>query len=216
MFKSRILALLLLPVIAIGLLFAGRQPLLTRIGAFPVVADELDDVDLIVVISGALPEVHYGIDLYQQGLAPRILFVGHFPVELAVISEEPFAVTEESWEVVAKHLATNAGVDADDILLSEAFTNSTYERVQSIATTAKSVGAESAIVVTDPMHARRVAFSADKILGEDGPGWRMAPTPGSYYPEAYRYDPTTWWSDEEEIKEVFGEYLKLAFYWLKY
>ena len=29
--------------------------------------------------------------------------VGHFPVELAVISQEPFAITEKSWDEVTAH-----------------------------------------------------------------------------------------------------------------
>ncbi len=79
---------------------------MARIGAYPVRQNIVVPSDLIVVVSGTLPEVHYGIDLYKAGYAPKLLFVGHFPVELAVLSKEPFELVEKPWDVIAGHSVT--------------------------------------------------------------------------------------------------------------
>ncbi len=197
-------------------LYTLRRPLLQQLGAFPTVADELQPVDLIVVISGTLPEIHYGLDLYHQGYGKKMLFLGHFPVELAVISKEPFEVMEKPWDEIAGHMATLAGVPADALIFSDAFDNSTYDRVVSLIRAAQEHEQQSMIIVTSPSYSRRVALSAHHILQGNQPTVLMAPTPQRYYPEAYRFNLDDWWLDENHPKMLFDEYTKLAYYWLKY
>ena len=100
-------------VLLVGsLAFVFHRPILTSVGSVPVVEDDLKPADLIAVISGTLPEIHYGIDLYHSGQGERLLFIGHFPVELAVLSENPFEVVEKPWDEIAGHLAIKAGIPA--------------------------------------------------------------------------------------------------------
>ena len=214
--RRRTIILFTLLILGIVMLYGVRRPLLRQIGAFPMVRDELQPADLIVVISGTLPEIHYGLALYHEGYGNKLLFLGHFPVELAVISKEPFEVVEKSWDEIAAHLATRAGVPADALIFSNAFDNSTYDRVASLIRAAQENKQQSMIIVTSPSHSRRVAMSARHLLQDGGPTFRMAPTPQSYYPEAYRFDLDNWWLDENHPKMIFDEYTKLAYYWLKY
>ncbi len=211
-------ALLLVGVllVLVLLLYPIRRPLLHQIGAFPTVTDELQPVDLIVIISGTLPEIHYGLDLYHQGYGKKMLFLGHFPVELAVMSKEPFEVMEKPWDEIAGHMATLAGVPADALNFSDAFDNSTYERVASLIRVAQENEQQSLIIVTSPSYSRRVALSARHNLQGEQPTFLMAPTPQHYYPEAYRFNLDDWWLDENHPKMLFDEYTKLAYYWLKY
>jgi len=97
------LAIILLALLS---LYNLHEVILARIGAYPVRQSVVAPSDLIVVVSGTLPEVHYGIDLYKAGYAPKLLFVGHFPVELAVLSKEPFELVEKPWDVIAGHSVT--------------------------------------------------------------------------------------------------------------
>ncbi|MFN8443148.1 MAG: YdcF family protein [Caldilineaceae bacterium] len=196
------------------ILYFLRIPLLTRIGSYPVVASELQPSDLIAVMSGALPEIHYGIDLYKQGLAPKMLFVGEFPVDLAVVNKEPFEVVQMSWDEIALHYAASLGVQKDEILTSDAFASSTYERVADLLQVVEQHHLHSVIVVSDLLHTRRIADSARCI----NPSIRVltAPTPQEYYPAVYRFHPESWWHYEADIKDVFGEYVKLLFYALGY
>lgn len=198
------------------LLYLFHPPLLRQIGAFPTVADDLEPVDLIVVISGTLPEIHYGLDLYHEGYGEKMLFLGHFPVELAVISKEPFEVVEKPWDEIAAHMATRAGVPENALIFSDAFDSSTYDRVASLIRTARTHDQMSMILVTGPSYSRRVAMSAHHILQGAEPSFLMAPTPQRYYPEAYRFHLENWWLDENHPKMVFDEYTKLAYYRLKY
>jgi uncharacterized SAM-binding protein YcdF (DUF218 family) len=214
--RRPILILLLLVVLAAGVLYRVHRPLLRQIGAYLTLTDELQPVDLIVVISGTLPEIHYGLDLYHQGYGAKMLFLGHFPVELAVISKEPFEVMEKPWDEIAAHMATLAGVPADALLFSDAFDSSTYERVASLLRTAQAADQQSLIIVTSPSHSRRVALSAAHLLQGGEPTFLMAPTPQRYYPEAYRFNLDDWWLDENHPKMIFDEYTKLAYYWMKY
>jgi uncharacterized SAM-binding protein YcdF (DUF218 family) len=196
--------------------YALRRPILHQIGAFPTVADPLQPVDLIVVISGTLPEIHYGLDLYHDGYGKKMLFLGHFPVELAVISKEPFEVLEKPWDEIAGHMAVQAGVPEEALIFSDAFDSSTYDRVASLIRAAREHDQQSIIIVTSPSYARRVALSARHVLQGAGPTFLMAPTPQRYYPEAYRFNLDDWWLDENHPKMVFDEYTKLAYYWIKY
>ena len=90
---SKLLFLVILLLIAC-LLYVVRQPILVRIGSYPILHQDPIPSDLVVAISGGLPEINYAIDLYHKRYASKILFIGNFPVELAVLSEVPFAVTE--------------------------------------------------------------------------------------------------------------------------
>ncbi len=107
--KRRAITLAII-ILALFSLYSLHEIILTRIGAYPVQQSVVAPSDLIVVVSGTLPEVHYGIDLYKAGYAPKLLFVGHFPVELAVLSKEPFELVEKPWDVIAGHMATSSGV----------------------------------------------------------------------------------------------------------
>ena len=129
--RRTVLLLLFLLLVATGLLYGYRRPLLHQIGAYLIVEEPLQPADLIVVISGTLPEIHYGLDLFHQGYGKKMLFLGHFPVELAVISQDPFAVMEKPWDEIAAHMAINAGVPADALLFSDAFDNSTESSTKS-------------------------------------------------------------------------------------
>lgn len=213
--RPKLLFLLLLALAAL-LLSSYRRPLLHQIGAYLILEEPLAPADLIVVISGTLPEIHYGLDLFQQGYGKKMLFLGHFPVELAVISKEPFEVMEKPWDEIAAHMAVNVGVPPDALLFSAAFDNSTYDRVASLIRTAQAHDQQSMLIVTSPVYSRRVALSARHILQGAAPTFRLAPTPQSYYPEPYRFSLDDWWLDENHPKMLFDEYTKLAYYWLKY
>ena len=213
--RTALLLLIVLVLIA-GFLHGYRRPLLHQIGAYLILEEPLQSADLIVVISGTLPEIHYGLDLFHQGYGKKMLFLGHFPVELAVISQDPFAVMEKPWDEIAAHMAINAGVPADALLFSDAFDNSTYDRVASLIRTAQAHDQRSMIIVTSPVYSRRVALSTRHILQDTAPTFHLAPTPQSYYPEPYRFNLDDWWLDENHPKMLLDEYTKLAYYWFKY
>ena len=81
---------------------------------------------------------------------------------------------------------------------------------------AQSHNVQSVIFVGNLLHSRRVKFSAEKILSGSPPTLLSAPTPQSYFPEAYRFDAESWWTDESDLRLVVGEFIRMIFYWFKY
>jgi hypothetical protein len=202
--------------IAVALSVFFCQAALRFMGRIPIVRDELRPAQLIAVISGALPEIHYGVDLYKKGLGEKILFVGHYPVELSVNSKDPFDVVEKTWDEVAAGLAVNSGVPPDRLLYSTAMTSSTYERVEAVLRAARAEGQKSIIVVCDVLHSRRIGFTGRRLAAHGGTKWMVTPTPTSYYPPPYRYNPDAWWHSETFTADLFAEYFKLLYYWGRY
>ena len=214
--QKRILwALVILISIAL-IIVVFHKPILTKAATTLIVRSELSPSDLIVIISGGLPEIYHGIDLYNQGYGEKILFLGHYPVTLAVISEEPLDVALLNWDKVAAHMAVQTGVPEDALLFSDAFTNSTYERAQAFINVAQENNIQSMIVVCDEIHSLRLSNSVRQILADVNVVVHYAPVPQEYYLPAYQFDPESWWQDESNIKSVFEEYLKLAYYAIKY
>ena len=72
------------------------------------------------------------------------------------------------------------------------------------------------IVVSDRLHSRRIAESAQKISRRDAYIVLSAPTPLAYNPVGYRFHPESWWTNEQDLKEVLDEWIKLGFYWFNY
>jgi uncharacterized SAM-binding protein YcdF (DUF218 family) len=207
--------LLVIGVTLLALMFLFRRPILVEIGRFPVVGHPLQPSDLVATIAGTLPEIHYSTDLYHQQMGRKLLFIGSHPVVLAVMNAEPFVVAEKRWDELAGHLAVNAGVPREEILFTDAFFDSTYLRVAAILEVVRQQQMTSVIIVSDPLHTRRIVQSAYALVGAEPVRVLVAPTPAAYYPAPYRFHPENWWQSERELKEVFGEYIKLAFYLIK-
>ena len=128
---------------------------------------------------------------------------------------DPMEVAEVDWEEVAARLAETKGVPAEALLLSTVFTNSTYERVGAILDRAREANPGPVLVVSDPLHGRRIDVSAAKQNAGDMVITTVA-TPNEYYLEPYQYHPDRWWQDEYFLKEATGEYVKLLYYAIKY
>jgi len=202
-------------LLLVGIVMGSRWVFL-RAPDFLIVEEDPAPSALVAVISGDLPEIHYGIDLYHQEKVDKLLFIGDHPVQLAVISEEPFDVVEKPWDEIAAHLAVTAGVDRQDLLLAAGLTQSTYGRVAQIVDLAHDNGYDSLIVMSDLLHSARIRFVLNKLLAETTTVAVVTPTPQSYYPPVYRFDRDTWWQSEEDVKYLFEESVKMMYYRLRY
>ena len=113
-------------------------------------------------------------------------------------------------------MAMASGVPEEALLFTDAFTNSTYERVESFLNVALEHDVESLIVVAGRLHTRRIAFSAKQILGDRPMTILTAPTAQEYYHPAYRFNFEGWWWDDNQARTVLGEYMKIFVYWVRY
>lgn len=144
---------------------------------FAVKAD-LKKTDVILVLSGGadqdrkvlegvtLAREIYGIQLWRQGCAPKILFSG------GQVSEK---YLHDS--LYMKELAVNLGVPAEAILVENESRN-TLENIRSSKKVMEENGLRTALLVTSPLHMRRSLFFADKF------GLKAYPAPSPFWVQA--------------------------------
>ena len=175
--------------------------LLRPIGDGLIVNDPLEKVDLITAISGPEYRIIYAAELYKKGLGATLFFTGGF-------SEENQR-SEATW---SKYVATITGVPEEAIVIDDTTVVSTYDEAVLLKNyiDAHPGKISSIIIVTDTYHTRRAKWIYRKVLGEEIK-ILMAPVP---------FEQTnlskSWWSNAESRKFVFNEYLKFAFYILRY
>ncbi|MBC7348297.1 MAG: YdcF family protein [Clostridia bacterium] len=115
----------------------------------------LAPADVIIVLSGERGErVETAVELYRQGLAPRLLLTGG-PVEWNVPAADIMA-----WQ------AKSLGVPEENMVL-ERRASSTYENAVYSLAILKERGWRSAIVVTSPYHLRRTRFIFERVSAEE-------------------------------------------------
>ena len=182
-------------------LFVMREPVLLAIGDFLVVRDELHPADVIHVISGLDHRADYGIQLYQEGYGRQIFFTGGW-----------CPIIDGNHAERGKERALQQGVSLEAIAIDGSWVTSTYsEAVKLQAFIADSpVPIRSVIVVSDPYHMRRARWTYRRLLGSQI-SLQMAPVP-------YRLSPfhRGWWTDNESCQDVWSEYLKIVYYYLRY
>lgn len=109
--------------------------------------------------------IRHGVNLYQAGLAPKIIFTGGFG-EGQTYSES----------LVAAMFAEDLGVPADDLLM-ETRSRTTRQNLVEATAIMKQQGWDSAIIVSDPLHMKRATTMASDLGLEAS----SSPTPTSRY-----------------------------------
>jgi uncharacterized SAM-binding protein YcdF (DUF218 family) len=148
---------------------------LLGVAAYIVLVGERDQAapaDTIIVLGAAAYDarpspvfeerIRHGIDLYQRGLARRVIFTGGYGGGGARFSESQ----------VARRYALRQGVPAKAILIESASRN-TQENLRQAVLLMQANDLHSAIIVSDPLHMSR-ALRLSRELGIDALG---SPTP---------------------------------------
>ena len=173
---------------------------LPALGAGLAMKPSEGQADVIVVLGGGGPErVMHGIQLYRQGVAPKLWITGDQPV-----SEMRGFVEGQ----LGRDLAVRKGIPADDIYLLN--TTSTWEDGQQIATSVKRRGLRRIVIVTNWSHSRRALAVIRKHLAGESVQVYYSPPPTSSRP------PERWWSRDETLVMVINEWIKIGLYLVKY
>lgn len=148
---------------------------LLGVAAYIVLVGERDQAapaDTIIVLGAAAYDarpspvfeerIRHGIDLYQRGLARKVIFTGGYGGGGARFSESQ----------VARRYALRQGVPAKAILIESASRN-TQENLRQAVLLMQANDLHSAIIVSDPLHMSR-ALRLSRELGIDALG---SPTP---------------------------------------
>lgn len=197
--RAAFLSLLAL-VVLIVMAFLMRAAWLTVLGEWLVISDALRPADAIILLGGGSGEREvWAARLYQQGMASLIITNGE---RVRVPGE-----TRTFAEISASQLQ-RLGVPAGAIRMLPETASTRDEAVASHELLA-TLGARSAIVVSDPYHMRRAALTFRLVYRGSGIALLFSSCPTAWF------DARLWWKTERAFLAVTGEYQKLLFYLFK-
>ena len=168
------------------------------------VVDPPRSAEAIVVLAGGVGEsgqpgqgyeerVAYGVDLYKEGLAPRVVLASGYAYR--------FQETE-----VMRLLARSLGV-TDSAILLEPRGRNTFEQASEVSGILRQRGVRSALLVSSPYHMRRALWT----FRRQGPeiSWISAPVPQSLF---YGEEGQVRW---DHLRALLHEYLAIFYYWVR-
>lgn len=188
----------------IATLLLAREQLLLGIGNFLIVGDELLPADLIHVLGGGdVGRVDYGVELYKKGLGEKLFFTGG--------RVEPPGMHNLSHSFSSGDYAEMQGVRAQDILSYGNQAKSTFEEALDLREELRRENSiKTVTIVSTPYHLRRSRWVFKKVLGRRVT-LQFAPVPFAMSKYKQR-----WWEDKLSLAMVKNEYLKMAYYFVKY
>lgn len=175
---------------------------LTALAKWLIIEDQVVPVDLIVVSTGSLDRIHYAIQLWKQGVTPKML----------VLASDWLVpgVQKGIGELVRDEMLSN-GIPQESLFVDYR-SQSTYEDALYSREWALKLDVTSLLVIEDPFGMRRLRWTFKKIFAETGIQVYCVAVP----PELSQLRIEQWWTREDELLYVFEEYVKFTMYWIKY
>jgi uncharacterized SAM-binding protein YcdF (DUF218 family) len=176
-----------------------------------VVSEPLGRADALVVLAGSSAygeRARHAARLFGEGRAPLVILTndGGRSGWSNEQGRNPLFVERAAEEL------RRAGVPAAQIEVLPGEVASTYEEAALIGEHARRKGLRSLLLVTSGYHSRRALWTARRLLGRGGVAVGLeAVEPGAETPA-----PSVWWLYPSGWRVVAGEYLKFAYYALRY
>lgn len=164
------------------------------LGEYLTPSDTLKRSDAIVVLSGGPDRVQWGIKLYQDGWAPRLVLVG------AALDKSGPSNAE-----AMRKIALQAGVPDTAIFLEEKSAN-TLENAALGKAVLDLFGAKSIILVTSPYHQRRAYETFKKVY--EGEVLSIINSPSGYS----TWNSKQWWAKPASADITTSEILKIIWF----
>ena len=175
-----------------------------------VVQVALPHADAILVLSGApvyTERLVTAARLFREGRADKLILTddGMRGPWSRTLQRNPTSVES------AMLLFAESGVPAEKVEVLSGRVSSTYQEVVLMRDYSTSHALKSVIVVTSRYHTRRAFWTLRRVLRDTGAQVGIEPaTPIDSPP------PATWWLYGRGWPMVAGEYVKLAYYWVRY
>jgi uncharacterized SAM-binding protein YcdF (DUF218 family) len=190
--RRRVLRLLGALAVAAAVTVASADAWLPAIGRWldmPATAG-VRRIDAIIVHGGNPARTLYGVELYQQGLAPELWHTGYASGEARVTA---MIVDRTVPRQAFRYLATT----------------STWSDGTQIAAAIRNRKLHSVLIVTDWWHSRRALCATRQQLQGYDVAIAFAPSPAPA-------GPADWWRDSETRGLVLSELVKFGYYALAY
>jgi uncharacterized SAM-binding protein YcdF (DUF218 family) len=188
-----------------ALCFVLRAPLLLGLAHAWIINEPAAKSDAIVILGGGLENRPFAAaKLYQEGLAPKILYMD---VKPAATTE--LGITLPERELTRRVLLSN-GVPENAMDAIGTNVTSTYDESHAVRAWVQKSGAKSIIIPTDIFHTRRARWLFHKQLKGTGAQIHVVAV------ECQEYQTTNWWQREQGLIAFQNEWVKLPYYWLKY
>lgn len=176
-----------------------------------IVKSELAQADALVVLAGSstyVERTHHAARLFQEGRAPKIILTNdNLPSGWSVEEERNPLFVERAAEELKR-----LGVPAEKIEVVPGVVSSTYDEAVRLRQYAGAKNLRSILIVTSAYQSRRALWTMRRVfLGSDVRIGIDAVEPGQQAPRS-----VTWWWSGLGWQMVPGEYLKMAYYWVKY
>lgn len=203
--KARWARRVLAGVVVLLFLWLFRYPLMRAAGNFLITEDPLTRVDAVFVLGGSVFD--RGVEaarVHGLGLSDRFIFTG------APVPNSLEALAIDSTEAqCTRHAAVEAGLPLEQTTVLNVGT-STYEEFEALLEYAQAERLDTVMVISSSFHLRRIGRVFRKPFRKVGITVLLHGAPSSFY------DEQRWWAAEEGLIMVNNEYVKLAYYLLKY
>ena len=197
-------------ILAYIVVFYFHVPILTGIGEYLIVRNNLEKSDLIICMAGEAAERGLETaDIYKEGYAPNV-FISRERLSPAYSVLEKRGVHYSESRDLLIDVLQGLGIPRTAMIVSDSFVESTIEEALAVRSAVLEKDYRSLIVVTSPTHTRRSLLTFKHVFEEDD--IEIIVVPSKY--SDFRAD--AWWKTRRHLKEVFLEYQKLIYYTLKY
>ena len=199
--RSLVVLSLVLVMFASTIFIDFQDQILSALGAYLMVQDNLHPADVIHVIAGDDYRTYYAIRLFKQGYAKKLFFTGGWCTKHNYFHGQH-----------ALQLALDAGIPREAISFDDSDVLSTYDEVMLLDKYLKEQqpSFQSVIVVSDAFHMRRAQWTYRKIFGKSY-SIILAPVP-----IAQTRFKINWWTDYASTSYVKEEYIKIVYYFFRY
>lgn len=183
------------------LLYTFRTSILRGIGGYLIVEDPSARAEVAFVLGGnSYDRGEKAAAVHKAERVDRLVCLGANVPEILHV----FGLDSSESEITAR-IVKEAGVPAADVQVYERGT-STMEEALSCFRYCQKKGVDSAIVISDKFHLRRVRYVFEPIF--EGSGIELSYQGVS----STNYDESRWWRSEEGMIMVNNEYMKLLYY----
>jgi uncharacterized SAM-binding protein YcdF (DUF218 family) len=173
-----------------------------NVGRWLVIDDTLEPARAIVVLSGLTPfRAMEAADIYQQGWAPEVWLFKDDPrrADAAFASLGIHHVTEEEYDT---QVLERLGVAKSAIRILDLPATNTKNEFEVLREELRRIGGEKVILVTSPVHTRRVKAIWGKVVGSH-------PHAIVRHDTSEPTDPDHWWRATNDVQDVLHEILGL-------